>query len=385
MKNEMYDNSLFKFVTVVFIPSAILLYIYFNVSSYYHMVVILFMINIILAASLNITNGFTGIFSMGQAGFMGIGAYIGSLLTMSTELKISRIPDIPLWIANIQLPFFLAMPVAGAITMIVALIIGFPVLRAKGHYLAVMTLGMIIIIKAVLDNNTNLTNGAKGLSGMTEYSTLPVVFVVMILSLYILHRITVSAYGRNMIALRDDEDAAASLGINATKYRMISFVVSAFFGAVGGCLWAHLERSIAPSLFYFDQSFSIVEMSVLGGMASLSGAIPGAAVLTFLPQILANYENGFNIFGIDVPALNGLSNIVMSILFILVILFKRNGITGNSDYIVNTMFNKNTYLGLFKKETYIDFWNILSGKFRNINLKKYNKTSRRQQNEKEII
>ena len=385
MRKELYANPLFKFVIVVFIPLAILFDLYFNVSSYYHVVVILFMINIVLAASLNITNGFTGIFSMGQAGFMGIGAYVGSLLTMPAELKISRIPDIPTWIANIQLPFFVAMPIAGVITMIVALIIGFPVLRAKGHYLAVMTLGMIIIIKAVLDNNTNFTNGAKGLSGMTEYSTLPVVFAVMILSLYILHRITTSAYGRNMIALRDDEDAAVSLGINATKYRMISFVVSAFFGAVGGVLWAHLERSIAPSLFYFDQSFSIVEMSVLGGMASLSGAIPGAAVLTFLPQILANYENGFDFFGIAVPALSGLSNIVMSILFILVILFKRNGITGNSDYIVHTMFDPETYLGLLRKKTYLDFWNILTRKFRNINLSKYEKANRRKQNEKEII
>ena len=96
-------------------------------------------------------------------------------------------------------------------------------------------------------------------------------------------------------------------------------------------------------------------MSVLGGMASLSGAVPGAAILTFLPQILANFSTGFDIFGIHVPQINGLTNIVMSVLFIIMIIFRKQGVAGSSEYIVGTLFSSTTYTGLFKKQTYVDF------------------------------
>ena len=349
------DNSLFRFLVVVLLPLLILLFVHFVAGNYYESVFVLFFINIILAASLNLTNGITGIFSLGQAGFMAFGAYISSILTLSETMKNAMVTNMPEWLTKIQLPFWAAMIVAAAITMIIAGLIGFAILRAKGHYLAVITLGMVIVIKSVLDNANNLTNGSRGLSGMSKHSTLLVVVIVAILSLFILYRFRTSAFGRSMIALRDDEDAAASLGINERSIRLMSFMISAFFAAVGGCLWAHLQRTIAPSLFYFDKTFNILEMSVLGGMASLSGAIPGAAVLTFLPQILANFSTGFTIFGIQVPQINGLTNIVMSVLFIVMIIFRKQGVTGSSEYLVGSLFSRSTYTGLFRKQTYKDF------------------------------
>lgn len=350
------QNSLFRFLTVVLIPLILLLLIGFRLNAYYRIVIILFFVNIILAASLNLTNGITGIFSLGSAGFMALGAYISTLLALPTEIKTARIPDIPGWLAGIQLPFWAALLLAAVITMLFAGIVGYPILKARGHYLAVITLGMVIMIKALLDNVTSLTNGAKGISGMEKYTTLPVAVIAALVTLYILYRIKVSPLGRSMIALRDDEDAAASLGIDATRIRMFSFMVSAFFCAVGGCLWAHLERSIAPSMFYFDETFAIMEMSVLGGMAALSGAIPGAAILTFVPQLLANFETGFPLFGIQIPQINGLSNIVISVLFILVIIFRKGGIVQKSEYIVESLFDRRTYTGLCKRETYRDFF-----------------------------
>lgn len=352
---KLTDNSIFRFLTVVLLPLLILLFVHFKAGMYYESIFILLFINIILAASLNMTNGITGIFSLGQAGFMALGAYISSLLTLSESMKNTMVVGMPEWLRGIQLPFWAAMIVAACITMIIAAIIGFAILRAKGHYLAVITLGMVIVIKNILDNANNLTNGSKGLSGMSKYSTLPVVVLVALLSLFILYRFRTSAYGRSMIALREDEDAAASLGINERTIRLMSFMISAFFAAVGGCLWAHLQRTIAPSLFYFDETFTILEMSVLGGMASLSGAIPGAAVLTFLPQILANLSTGFTIFGIEIPQINGLTKIVMSVLFIIMIIFRKQGVTGSSEYIVRSLFSGSTYTGLFRKQTYVDF------------------------------
>ena len=364
MKKRIHDSSIFKFILLVLLPIMILLVCQFRLPNYYSMMVSLFLINVILTASLNLTNGFTGIFSIGHAGFMAIGAYVASLLTLNKEMKLARIENIPDWLAGIQLPFPVAIIIAGLIAMAVAAIIGFPVLRARGDYLSVMTLGLIIIIKAVIDNNKNITNGSKGLGGMKGYATLPVVFVITLISLFLLYRIVKSAYGRNMTAIRDDEAAAVSLGINATKYRILSFALSAFFGAVGGALWAHLQKSIAPGYFYFDETFSIVQMSVLGGMYSLSGAIPGAFIITFLPQLLAGLENGFTLFGMAVPPLYGLSKITMSVLFILVIIFHRQGITGRSDYILESIFDKNTYLGIVKKSSWNEMFNIMGSMFK---------------------
>lgn len=354
-KPKLTDNALFRFLTVVLLPALLLIVLRTAGGSYYESVLVLFFINVILAASLNLTNGITGIFSLGHAAFMALGAYISSILTLSEKMKQTMVSNMPEWLTKIRLPFVPAVLTAAVVTMLFAGLIGLAILHAKGHYLAVITLGMVIVIKSVLDNASNLTNGSRGLSGMSKYSTLPAVIIAALLTLYILYRIRISAFGRAMIALREDEDAAASLGISYQSIRLLSFMVSAFFAAVGGALWAHLQRTIAPSLFYFNETFIILEMSVLGGMASLSGAIPGAAILTFLPQILANFSTGFTIFGVQIPQINGLSNIVMSILFIVTIIFRKQGIVGNSEYIVSSLFDPKTYTGLLHRQTYKDF------------------------------
>ena len=374
MESNLTRNPLFRFLTVVLLPLLVLLLVVFRLNGYYQIVFVLFFVNVVLAAALNLTNGITGIFSLGAAGFMGLGAYISTLLSLPPELKTVRIPGIPEWLASIQLPFPVSLLLAGLLTMAFAAVVGYPILKARGHYLAVITLGMVIMLKTLMDNVTTLTNGAKGISGMEKYTTLPVAVAAALVTLYVLYRIKASPLGRSMIALRDDEDAAASLGVSATTIRMFSFLVSAFFCAVGGCLWAHLERSIAPSMFYFDETFSILEMSVLGGMATLSGAIPGAAILTFVPQVLANFETGFTFFGLQVPKINGFSAMVMSVLFILVIIFRKGGVVRDSEYIVESLFSRETYTGLFRAETYRSFIQSIRQLFKQKTRRKQNES-----------
>lgn len=356
MKSEkkITDNPLFRFVTVILIPAVILAVVQFGVSNYYTTVFILFMINLILAAGLNLTNGITGIFSLGMAVFMGIGAYVSSLLTLEPQMKGVRIMGIPKWLAELHMPLLPAVIIAGIIAMALAAGVGFVILRAKGHYLAVITLGLVIVIKNLLDNLTAITNGAKGISGMEPYSTLPVVTFAALLILFVLYRIQQSAFGRSMRALRDDENAAVSLGISYLKIRLMSFMISAFIGAVGGALWAHMMRAIAPSMFYFDETFNILEISVIGGMSTLSGAVPGAMIMTFLPQILSGFETGFTLFGLQVPQITGMSSMITSILFILVITIRKGGVIRSSEYIVTALFDPGTWTGLVKRETYLD-------------------------------
>lgn len=353
------DNSAFKFLVLVCLPVILVAVCQTRLPNYYRSLFSLFLINVILTSSLNLTNGFTGIFSIGHAGFMAIGAYISSLLTLSAETKAARIENAPQWLVSLHVPFPAAIIIAGLIAMGLAALVGFPILRAKGDYLSVMTLGLVIIIKSVIDNNPNITNGSKGLGGMKGYSTLPVTFCVTVLVLYLLHKIVRSSFGRTMIAIRDDSPAAVSLGINVLKYRVLSFALSAFFGAAGGAMWAHLQKTIASSFFYLGESFDIVQMSVLGGMFTLSGSIPGALIITFLPQVLSRLESGFTLFGYTFPNMYGLSEIIMCIIFICVLIFRPNGIMGSSDYIIDGIFDSRTYTGLFQKETWKELFSAV--------------------------
>lgn len=361
----MRDNAIFKFFVLFLIPIGGMILCEMLLPPYYVLILNLLMINIIFTASLNLTNGFTGIFSLGHAGFIAIGAYVSSLLTLTEDVKRARIVDVPDWLACLHLPFPIAILLAGFIAMAIAAVIGGPVLKVKGDYLSVITLGLIVIIKGILDNNASLTNGAKGLGGMEGYSNFRVVLIVTLVSLYLMYKLICSSYGRNMKAIREDEQAAASIGIPVTKYKVMAFSVGAFGAAVGGALWAHLQRSITPGFFYFDETYSIVQMSVLGGMFSLSGAIPGAMIITFLPQILAGLESGITIGSFSTPPMYGLSKIIMSILFILIIIFRREGIMGRSEYILSGLFDKNTYSAVWKKDTWREFLDIVKTMFIN--------------------
>jgi branched-chain amino acid transport system permease protein len=363
-RNRLTQNSAFKFLILVVLPLVLLILCQFAVPAYYTRLLTLFMINVVLTASLNLTNGFAGIFSMGQAAFMAIGAYVSSLLTMDPQTKMARIVEMPAWFGALHLPFIPAILVAGLVAVLAALLIGYPVVHAKGHYLALMTLGLIVIVKDIISNNEPYTNGSKGISGIPNDTSLTAAFLAMVVTLLILYKITHSAFGRNMVAVRDDAAAAASLGINATRCKLIAFAVSALFGAVGGALWAHFQRNIAPGFFYFNETFSILEMSVLGGMYTLSGAIPGAAILTFLPQWLSTFESGVTIGKVTLPAMFGLSNIVLAAIFILVIIFRREGIMGRSDYIAEGIFSAKTYRDLVKRETWTELTDILGGMFK---------------------
>jgi branched-chain amino acid transport system permease protein len=295
---------------------------------YYVRIINLIGINIILVASLNLTNGFTGIFSTGHAGFMAVGAYVSALLTMSSVQKNAMLPDLPKWIASLQFPFFAALIVAGLLTSLCALVIGFPVLKLKGHYLTVATLGFLVIIRVLLTNIETFTRGARGISGLPDYTNSWWVYGIAVLTLYILWRVIHSSYGRSMIAIREDHTAAQALGIRLRFNRLLAFCMGAFFAGIGGALWGHLMMVISPNFFSYNQTFLLVEISIIGGMYSLTGAVIGSVVMTIIPEVLRSFEGGINLFGFVTPPLSGLSQILTAVLFIILIIFRPQGIMG---------------------------------------------------------
>lgn len=360
------DNNLFRLVVFVLIPLFIIIRSGMDSDSYYTGLVNLFGINIILVASLNLVNGFSGMFSMGHAAFMAIGAYASALFTLAPEQKAVLMPALPGWLASASLPFPLALIVGGVLASAAALVIGFPVLRFKGHYLSVATIGLIVIVRAVLDNEDQITNGARGVTGLPEKSSTLVIFAAAVICLFILHRLINSAYGRGLMAMRDDYVAAQTLGINLAIKKISAFCISAFMAGVAGGLWGHMISVISGKFFYIDTSFKIVETSIIGGMFSISGAVVGSILMTFIPELLAPLETGITVFSIQLPVLYGASNLILAALLIAIIIFRRQGIMGYSEIITDSLFSKETYTCIFKKEEYISLASTIVYKIKKI-------------------
>lgn len=321
-------------------------------SAYIQRIIIGLGISIILVVALNLSNGFTGVFSLGHVGFMAIGAYAAAILTMPLAQKKVNLPDLPPFLAGIEFNFLLATIIAGLLATVIALLVGFSLMRLNGPYVSVATMGFLVIVQVVLINWDTLTLGARTFSGVPDYSNLYWVWGWVIVAVYSVWRIGKSSFGRAMIATRENEIAAQSLGINVMRSRLLAFCVSAFFTAVAGSLWAHFIMSFSPKSFYFSQAFSIITMMVVGGSGSVSGSVIGATTITLLSEILRNAERGADLGFVKIPPVYGASQILMAVLFILVIIFRPGGIMGGKEIQFNRLWSgwKNAGQGETKKE-----------------------------------
>lgn len=247
-----------------------------SISPYYYQIIIYIGINIILASSLNLINGFAGQFSLGHAGFMAIGAYTSALITSSIGIA-GGLPT--------PLVFLPALAGGGAAASICGLLVGIPTLRLKGDYLAITTLGMGEIIRVIIQN-LDFLGGARGFTGIARMTDFFWVYSIAALLIYLLYNLLHSTYGTGYLAVRDDEIAAESSGISATGIKVSAFIIGAFFAGIAGGLYAHFVTYINPSQFGFLRSFEIVVMVVIGGMGNITGVIFSAVILTILPEAL---------------------------------------------------------------------------------------------------
>jgi len=248
-------------------------------NSYYYDVLIGIGINIILAVGLNLVNGYTGQFSLGHAGFMAAGAYASSWLTLSYGYALGTSGFATTTI------FLLALLMGGVIAALAGLVVGVPSLRLKGDYLAIVTLGFNEIIKGVIQNCDAL-GAQRGLGGMVQHTTFFWTFALAAVTVYVVVSLVDSTYGRGFLAVRDDEIAAEAMGINTTKYKVMAFVLGAFFAGIAGGLYAHFKQFIHPEGFNFMKSVDVVVMVILGGMGSTAGVCVAAVLLTILPELL---------------------------------------------------------------------------------------------------
>ena len=260
-----------------------------HIDPYYLRVIVTVGINITLAVSLNLVNGYTGQFSIGHAGFMCVGAYTSAVITMFvTPAFLGQ--TFPPGHVNSWIIFPVAMLISGLTAAISGLIVGIPSLRLKGDYLAIVTLGFGEIIRIIF-LNIPAVGGARGLPGIPTYTNLFWAYSVAFITIYVVLAIVHSSYGRGFIAVHDDEVAAEAMGINTTRYKIIAFTVSAFFAGIAGALYAHYKTFISPNGFDFMRSIEIVVMVILGGMGNTIGVIAAAILLTVLPEVLRPVED----------------------------------------------------------------------------------------------
>ena len=301
------------------------------IGDYYVRVLIVICINAILVVSLGIGNGFTGVFSLGHVGFVAVGAYVSGILSLPATAKSAYLPDLPAWLSGWDLSFLPATIVAGLICVILALLVGAPLMRLSGHFVSVATLGFLIIVNVVLINAEDFTRGARTFTGVPLETTLPWAMGWLVVTLLVVARIVYSPKGRAYRAVREDTIAAQAIGIQVLPTRLSAFVIGAFFAGVGGSLYGHYLGSFSPASFYFAYTFSLISMLVIGGMQSLTGAVFGVLLVSVLSELLRNLERGFSLGAIEIPPLYGASQIVLGIIFILIMIFRPSGVVGDHE------------------------------------------------------
>ena len=276
------------------------------IDEYIQLVIMYIGINIILTVSLNLINGYMGEFSVGHAGFMSIGAYTSSLLTVKL---------IPLSAQQVCFP--LAIAAGGLAAAVVGLIVAIPSFKTRGDYLAIVTLAFNMIVKSVFEN-IEAVGGPRGFMGMQKLTTLPWILFWTLLSIWAIRNFIYSAYGRGVLAVREDEVAGELMGVNTRFVKIQAFVISSFFAGIAGGLFAHLLQFINPRTFDILKSTDVLIMVYLGGIGSISGSILGATIYTTLLELLRPMGVWRMVF--------------MPLVLVLLMIFRPRGIIGLKEF-----------------------------------------------------
>ncbi|MBC5779649.1 branched-chain amino acid ABC transporter permease [Blautia difficilis] len=297
----------------------------------------------LVAVSMNLLNGFTGLFSLGQAGFMLLGAYTYGILTIPVEQRENVYMYFDGGIVQFTVPVFVALIAAGVVAAVFAYLIGLPVLRLKSDYLAIATLGFAEIIRAVFqwDKLGPLTNGSNLLRAYPTFNSVLFPFIVSGICIAIIVMMINSTYGRAFKAIRDDEVAAEAMGINLAHHKRIAFVVSSFFAGVSGALLAMYQTTIQASTFKSAMTYEILLIVVIGGIGSVTGScISSFLFIIFSEWILRFLDNDTYIGSFHVPLLRaGFRKVVFSVVIMIIVLFFRQGIMGTREFSIRGIYN----------------------------------------------
>ena len=272
------------------------------------------LIYVLFALSLNVVSGVMGELNLGHAGFISIGAYSASILSIFIQ-KYSL---------NSNLHLIVVTVFGGIVAGLSGLFLSSITLRLRGDYLAIITLAFGEIIKYIIQN-INFLGGAAGLNGIPNITTFNNVYFIVVISSLILIMILISKKGRLLLSIRENEIAAENMGVDINKAKIYGFILSAFFAGIGGSLFAHNLGSLTPDKFNFVFSIEILVMVVLGGLGSITGAVVSATFLTLLNEVLRSVSE--------------YRLLIYSLILIFLMIFKKDGILGTSEFTISKLFS----------------------------------------------
>ncbi len=284
-------------LTTIFLVVVVSLPVIIDNSFVLHMLT-LTLIYVLLTIGQNLITGYTGMLSMGQAAFYGIGAYASAILSL-----------------KLGMPWPICFLIAGVTAGLFGVLVGFPCVKLGSDYLTLMTIGFSVIVQLIFLNWMEATNGPMGLRGLTPPSIGPFEFsspeqyyylylAITIIAYVLINQFINSKYGRALISIRDDEIAAGAVGVNIAYYKVLAFGLGSFLAGIAGSMLAHFIMFVGPTSFSLDESILHMQMNILGGLGSMPGSILGAAIMTIIPQLLQPiYEYRMLISGVLMVAL----------------------------------------------------------------------------------
>jgi len=289
------------------------------------------LINLIAVVGLYVFVGNSGILSFGNVAFMAVGAYVSALLTMKPAAKSVFLPDLPAIIAHAEWPTLPGALAGGVAAALVALVVGWPLMRLSGVSASIATFAILVVAYVVFGNWTTVTGGQNSLMGLPPYVDLwtAVAWAVAAMVIAFAYQETRSAL--LLRASREDEAAAQATGVNVVLHRLIAFVISAFLSGIAGVLLGHFLGIVRVENFYLDLTFLIVAMLIIGGRGSLTGAVAGAVVIAVLTELLREIEIGFQVGKTTIAAPAGVGDVILALIMLLIILFRPQGIAGGRE------------------------------------------------------
>lgn len=286
-------------------------------------------VNVAAVVALGVYCGNTGIVSFGHGAFMAIGAYTSAILTMPAGIQRTALPELPVFMAGHELSLWMALPVVAIAGLAFAALSGSAIARLAGASAAIASLGLLIITHSVAIGAREITRGSQTFFGAPRVVDLTIAFAAAVIFIVLARLYRESPAGLFARAARDDADAAAALGINPQRTRFASWCLSGTMCAVAGALYGHMLGAFSPASFYLSLVFAHVAMMIVGGMASVGGAVAGVIAVTLLQDGVRQFEGGVELFGVVMPEVFGLTTVSLGLAILLVIWLRPTGLVGS--------------------------------------------------------
>jgi branched-chain amino acid transport system permease protein len=289
-------------------------------------------INIMVVAGLYVFVGNSGLLSFGHISFMCLGAYMTAWMTIPPVMKAVTLKGLPSWLLHMQLPMWVATPISGLFAALFALIVGRVIMRLSGIAASIATFGLLGVVNNVYSNWDSVTGGQGSIVGTPATMNVWIGWLGAAVAIVIAYLYAISRSGLALRATRDEAVAASASGIDIVRERLIAFVVSAFIIGLAGALYAHFLSIVNPGSFYLRTTFITLSMLVVGGMYSLSGAVAGVVVISALIELFRNLEKGVSLGGLTIALPNGVQEIAIGIITIVILMYLPTGLTRNREF-----------------------------------------------------